>query len=180
MSPQQRRWTVWGGLLAIAGYLAFFADKGPTQPPASVIQASAGHVRAPSRNPELAVKTEKPTSAPIEQHLVALIPRQQLIRESAGNAPDLFAAKSWTPPPPPPLPAPPAPPPTAPAMPFTYVGKKTEAGRWEVYLAQGDMNFIVHVGETVNGVYAVERIEPPLITLVYKPLGQKQTLEIGE
>jgi hypothetical protein len=70
--------------------------------------------------------------------------------------------------------------PTAPPLPYAYVGKKFEAGAWEIYLSRGDMSFIVRQGADLEGNYLVERIDPPNMSFKYRPLGQVQTLSIGE
>jgi hypothetical protein len=92
---------------------------------------------------------------------------------------DLFSTRNWTPPPPPAV-AVSAPPPTAPPLPYTYAGKKQEAGQWEVYLTRGETSYIVRQGAGLDDTYVVERIEPPTMTLKYRPLGQQQNLTIGE
>jgi hypothetical protein len=114
-----------------------------------------------------------------------LVPREGLIPVTSDtrSSANLFGARNWTPAPPPMQPAPPAPPtapPTAPPLPFSYVGKKLEAGAWEVYLAQGESTYIVREGSSVGNAYLVERIQPPTLTLKYQALGQVQTLSIGE
>lgn len=70
--------------------------------------------------------------------------------------------------------------PVAPPLPYTYVGKKQEDGQWEVYLSKGDATYIVRQGSPLEGVYVVERVAPPTMTLKYVPLDQAQTLAIGE
>ena len=68
----------------------------------------------------------------------------------------------------------------APALPFTVLGKKLEAGQWEVYLAKGDQTLIVRQGDVIDGLYRVEKVEPPTLNLVYLPLGQSQNMEMGD
>lgn len=75
------------------------------------------------------------------------------------------------------LDAPPTP--TAPPLPFTVVGKKFEAGAWEVYLAKGDQTYIATLGATVADDYRVNSIMPTQITLTYLPLNTKQTMPTG-
>jgi hypothetical protein len=69
--------------------------------------------------------------------------------------------------------------PTAPALPFTVIGKKFERGTWEVYLAKGDASYIATAGTVLDGEYRVVEIAPPVMTLVYLPLNEKQTLQVG-
>jgi hypothetical protein len=95
-----------------------------------------------------------------------------------GGPAGLFASHSWEPPPPPVAPAPP-PPPTAPPLPYTYVGKKLEAGAWEVYLARGDQVLVVRPDTVIENTYRVGAILPPTLNLTYLPLNQLQPLSIG-
>jgi hypothetical protein len=91
---------------------------------------------------------------------------------------DLFSARSWNPPPPPPAQEPAAP--VAPPLPYAFLGKKLEAGSWEIYLNKGEQTVIVREGEIVDGAWRVDKIAPPSMALTYLPLGQVQTLPIGE
>jgi hypothetical protein len=70
--------------------------------------------------------------------------------------------------------------PVAPPLPYGFIGKKQEAERWEVFLARGEQTFIAREGEVLEGTYRVDRIDPPALTFTYLPLGQVQTLPIGE
>jgi len=76
----------------------------------------------------------------------------------------------------PPASAPPAPPP----LPFTYLGRKLDGGRWEVWLAAGDQTYYVREGSVVERDWAVNAIRPPWLTLTYLPLKTMQTMTIGE
>jgi hypothetical protein len=96
----------------------------------------------------------------------------------------LFESQTWQPPPPPPAPpsarvkpAPP-PPPTAPPVPYTYAGRMVHDGRQSMLLAKGDEVVAVQPGETLDSIYRVESITDTQITLVYLPLGQKQTIPV--
>jgi hypothetical protein len=93
---------------------------------------------------------------------------------------DLFSARSWNPPPPPPPPAQEPAAPVAPPLPYAFLGKKLEAGSWEIYLNKGEQTVIVREGEIVDGAWRVDKIAPPSMALTYLPLGQVQTLPIGE
>lgn len=93
-------------------------------------------------------------------------------------AADLFEVKSWYVPPPPPKPMPP-PPPSAPPLPFVYMGKTIEEGQLTVFLTKQERNYVVKVGDTLDGMYMVEEASPRMMTLVYLPLNIKQTLMIG-
>ena len=103
-----------------------------------------------------------------------------------GDAPagDPFRALSWqsiaaaearknAPPPAPP------PPPQAPPLPFTYMGKLIEDGRIVVVLTQGDRNYVVRQGDTIDGTYRVDAVTEESLSLTYLPLKQKQQLALG-
>ncbi len=115
--------------------------------------------------------------------IVVPTPRETLIDADGTPAQQrLFVSQNWGPPPPPPssTPVPSTPlPPSAPPMPFTYLGKAQAGDTWEVYLARGDKTFIVHDNSVVDDVYRVESIKPPRLSLIYIPLNQQQSLDIG-
>ena len=136
------------------------AELGAAVPPSADRSADKGQARAPTM-------------------ILALRPRADLLGRASR---DLFASQTFDPPPPPPPPvakqaasAPPSPPP----MPFTYLGKKLEDARWEVYLAIGDHTYFVREGSVVERDYAVNAIKPPVLTMTYLPMKQMQTLQIG-
>ena len=70
-------------------------------------------------------------------------------------------------------------PPVAPPLPFTYIGKMASEGKWEVYLARGERTIIVKPESTIESVYRVESIRPPVLSLTYLPLNQAQNMNIG-
>jgi hypothetical protein len=171
--------------LALAAGFAFFGDKTPdiAEP---VARASGSAVTTgPAARPQQAGAPAggaegRAAAAPI----MALQMRDSVIRVGrSGQDPDaLFNSQSWTPPPPPP-PPPQAkivpPPPMAPALSYTYLGKKIEDGVWEVYLARGEKTFIVRAHSILEGNYQVDSIVPPTLSLTYLPLKQVQRITIG-
>jgi hypothetical protein len=146
---------------------------------------------------ERAQRTPTPPTAPVPAAVRApqaadagtilrLVPRSELIGEAGeaafeGN--DLFAGQNLNPPPPPPPepsgPPPPPPAPTAPPLPFTVLGKALADGAYEVYLAQGERTYVVRTNMVIDGMYRVDAIAPPTLTLTYLPLKQVQQLNIG-
>ena len=111
-----------------------------------------------------------------------LKPREELIGVPGEHTDNLFRLHSWAPPPPPVVHikaiAPPKP--VAPPVPFSYLGKKFENGVWEVYLARGNETFVVREKSMIDGTYRAESVHPPVLTLIFLPLKQQQTLPIGE
>ncbi|GAA4030742.1 hypothetical protein [Actimicrobium antarcticum] len=166
-------WLMAAALVVAAG-LALFGDKTADTGIAEPV------TRAPV--PMLAGSATPRPVAPVVGAILVLQPRQALIGGAGSGKPDaLFGSQSWMPPPPPPVVVKPlpAPPPQAPPLPFTYLGKKMEDGRWEVFLARGEQTFIVHEQSVIDGVYRIEAITPPQMSITYLPLRHIQTLTIG-
>jgi hypothetical protein len=190
------------GGVVIAGWLALFGDKTPNGSVAAVVAPTKATAPAKASASVVAPETVAAV-APIaatsaasttstdsnprkgkvkpEPTILVLLSRKELIGgASIANKTDtLFASQSWVPPPPPPVKPSAPPPPTAPAMPFTFIGKKLEDAVWEVYLTKGEQTFIVRDKSVIDATYRVEAIKPPTLTLMYLPLNQMQTLTIG-
>lgn len=165
-----------GLALAVAAGLAAFGDKTPNDEVAEAVERPAAALPAPS-----AAASRNPAPGPREIAILRLQPRDELIGDSAGSVDEhaLFGRQDWTPPPPPPPEPGPPPPPVAPPLPFTFIGKSLEEGKWEVYLASGERTHIAVEGGVIDGAWRVERIAPPLLTLTYLPLNKVQQLNIG-
>lgn len=73
----------------------------------------------------------------------------------------------------------PAPPPPPPPVPFTYIGKLAEGAQTTVFLAAGDRNLVVQVGDVIDNTYKVEEVGASLVVLTYLPQNVKQTIPIG-
>lgn len=193
----RKRWWLWLPLLAMAFWLALFGDKTPT---GGAVSAPTSTSHAPKQTGERLPLPARTSSAAATYSTIAptattpfvldpLIPRSELIlsrKAVARIGGNLFASGSWSPPLPPPLAAtvniaPPAvpPAPAAPKLPFTFVGKKLEAGAWEVFLTRGEQSYVVHEGSVIDNTYRIDNITPPNISLTYLPLGQSQSLSIG-
>jgi hypothetical protein len=89
-------------------------------------------------------------------------------------AANLFAARSWLPPPV----VIRVEDPKAPPLPFLYLGKVLEEDGVVAFLKQGERTLLVHRGET-HANYRVEDITPSHMTFVYLPLNEKQRLIFG-
>lgn len=168
-----------GVALAVAGILAVFGDRGAKQ----TLVESANRSLNPTPPAMQAGKGARLATGPA---IARLISRDMLIGSDLNEvdpiSSKLFASLDWTPPPPPPASAPelpPPPPPSAPPVPFTFLGKSLEEGRWEVYLARGNMAYIAREKSVIDGTYRVDSISPPSLTLTYLPLKQTQRLPIG-
>lgn len=185
-----------GVALAGAAALAVFGDNRPDAEVAEPV-TRAGSAAAAAADAGLAERARTPAVlAPQAEHttqagstaqaapaILRLLPRAALVGlDGAKEGAGAFASRDWTPPPPPP-PAPsappPPPPPTAPPLPFTLLGKAFENGAWEVYLARAGKTYIVKPKTVIDGMYRVDAIAPPFLTLTYLPLNQVQQLNIG-
>lgn len=173
-----QRWAVLLLALGVASWLALFGDRQPgraSDPMSGVVHPTARAIASSAR----ASSPAAPVA--IEQ----LRPRVELARSGTQRVPDLFAPAPWTL-----LPARSAAtvattarsegPEPLPPLPYRFIGKKLEAGRWEVYLSRDDASAIVREGATLDASYRVDRIEPPTLWLTHLPSGKPQTLMIGD
>ncbi len=172
----KRRHILLGGALTLTGALVLFGDKAGSDGVAEAAPRQPARTAAPS-----APRASGAASAPLDVPVGRLLARADLIGAGDPDDASLFGAKDWTPPPPPPprQSVQPAPAPSAPPLPFTVLGKSWGDGQWEVFLAQGERTVIVRAKLVIDGVYRVDAIAPPTLTLTYLPLNQVQQLNIG-
>ncbi len=169
LTPRQR-WAILGTALALTLAAVKWA-------------ASDSDVEVkPAQSPRVATADEMPRNA-------EAVPRLELDRlrrpsHELARA-DPFAPRSWdgearaearrnAPPPPPPAP------PRAPPLPFTYLGKAIEGDQVTAFLARGDSVYVLRAGDTVDGIYQVERLDQRVLVFKYLPLGQRQELALGQ
>lgn len=159
-----------GAALLVAAGFAIYGDKTPN---GALVEAAPRRAATAPRAEAAVLK------APVEQvTILRLQPRLDPLDADAEGG-GAFASRNWTPPPPPAPPAPPPPAPAAPPLPFTYLGKAQEKGAWEVFLARGNETLIVRNQMVIDGVYRIDAIAPPSLTITYLPLKQVQQLNIG-
>jgi hypothetical protein len=93
-----------------------------------------------------------------------------------------LAAKQWSPPPARIVPVVTQPVPVqipqAPVLPFQVIGQLIEDGKVSIFLKYNAQNLVVHVGDTIADTYKVEGLNGSILTLLYLPLNQRQTLEL--
>lgn len=173
-----------GAALLIAAGLVLFGDRTPSDGVAEPVERAA-------RPAATATAVQRTAARPAgegaggETAILRLVPRATLIGE-AGEAAfrsgeGVFLGQNWNPPPPPAPSGPvaPPPPPSAPPLPFTAIGKAVADGQWEVYLARGEQTYVVKNHTVIDGVYRVDAIAPPTLTITYLPMNQVQQLNIG-
>lgn len=178
------RWWLWLPLLGIAAWLALFGDRKDAGDAAAVSVAVPRQPQVAPAEPTSRRAAPQPKAGSAAEPIEALVKRSELVsraRTATSDtiaAQDLFSSRSWTPPPPAAsaIIATPA----APPLPFVYLGKKVEGEVWEVYLSRAEQTFIARVGQTLDASYRVDSIAPPSLVLTYLPLGQSQTLPIGD
>jgi len=66
-----------------------------------------------------------------------------------------------------------------PSLPFRVLGHYIEDAQVVVFLQYGEQNMAVRAGDTIAGQYKVESLSDGVVTLLYIPLNQKQTLQFG-
>ena len=132
----------------------------------------------PSEAPEVVAASPARADNPPVSGRLAGLPEREEIGKRRG---EIFAARSFAPPPPvkpEPAPAAAAAPPVPPPMPYRVAGRVSRGGKTEVVLARGDAVLPVHVGDTLDGGYRVEAIEPDRVTLLYVPLDTRHSLPV--
>jgi len=173
-----------GAALALAAGLAAFGDKTPNEAVAEAVErpgAQPARAATPQRASSTSATPQRASASAAAPAILRLQPRAELIGDIGSAEGELFGSQDWTPPPPPPTQQQSGPPPqpVAPPLPFTFIGKSLEEGKWEVFLASGERTHIATEGGVIDGAWRVERIAPPMMTLTYLPLNQVQQLNIG-
>jgi hypothetical protein len=176
----RQRWVVLVGLLTAtltaAAWLSEEGDRSdPATPAASHSRGEAGRTATPRQASQVNLEKLKPRKLEAPSRDPFAIPSVR--RE----APKSIAAPPAPASPPVAVAVPePPPPPSAPPLPFTYMGKLFSASENKVFLVSGERNLVVREGDTIDATYRVEKVTSYEITLVYLPLNQRQTLEIGD
>jgi hypothetical protein len=178
MKPRQ---LLLGAALALAAGLAAFGDRsGQSEVAEPVTRAGQPQRQSMARAAAPQEQGQAQGSGPA---ILRLAPREALAGDSAdqfqAGANNPFATRDWTAGPAASPPASRPPPPSAPPLPFTYIGKSVGDGAWEVYLARGDLTYLVRERSVLDGAWRVDRIAPPTLTLTYLPLNQVVQLNIG-
>jgi len=170
-----------GAALVAAAGLVLLGDRAPEPDVAEPVERAPRPAAAPTVVARVARENADAGK------ILRLMPRAELIGATGegafAGASNLFAGQNLNPPPAPPPepsgPPPPPPAPMAPPVPFTVIGKGLADGAYEVYLANGERTYVVRTKMVIDGMYRVDAIAPPTLTLTYLPLNQVQQLNIG-
>jgi hypothetical protein len=68
----------------------------------------------------------------------------------------------------------------APPLPFRVMGRYVEDGQTGVFLQHNEHNLVVHSGDTLAHDYKVLSLDGGVLTLLYIPLNEIQTLRVEE
>lgn len=71
-------------------------------------------------------------------------------------------------------------PPQAPPLPFSILGRYVDDGKESIFLHATDRDWAVREGDVIDGKYRVASISDGAMTVIYLPLGQKQTIALGD
>ena len=164
-----RRWVLWIVLLAgVVGLIVF----DPDQPQVGAIVDVAP--RPASRQTGSDAAAGSPRARAQAPMILAIRPRVV-----PGKIDDAFSVRDWRPPRAPAVRPGPRPRAVAPRLPFTVLGKMLQDGAWQVFLGRDERILVVKTLDTIDNVYRVEEIRPPVMTLTYLPLQQRQLVAIG-
>jgi hypothetical protein len=166
-------------LVGVAAAIGAYVIFSPAESVTAVAERDAEHAPAGTRARASQVGARGAGAA----QALALFAHRVADATAAGS---LFAAHSWYVAPPPPPPAPqsaaslvPAKP-TAPPLPYQFMGSYTPEGEAPVvFLMRGDVVYDVHVGDTLENTYSVDKLEGGQLYLTYKPLNIQQQLLAG-
>jgi hypothetical protein len=70
--------------------------------------------------------------------------------------------------------------PAVPEPPFILLVKQFAGGQWKVFLTDQSRTLVVGVGDTLGGVWRVERIDPPSMLMLHVPSSQQRIVRIGD
>jgi hypothetical protein len=141
------------------------ADRqGFTSAPSSASPESPGEQRR---------RAEGPGNASEQVALTTALPERPALGEPRSM---LFGPQSWQPPAPRIAPAPVVP--QAPPMPYRFAGRLVQDGTTQIFLSRDHTPIAIQEDQILDDTYRVESIGEDRVTLVYLPLGQKETIPL--
>lgn len=166
--PQQRR-----GLFLVAALLLLLAWV--------IYDAMFSERPAPEPPP-------RPTAAARTAPSAGTGPREPAATADTSAPVDIFAVRSWEPPPAEAAPAPteanaaaPPAPPEAPPLPFRYLGRLNEPGQAPVFFLGDEEDHVLAVrpGDPIGPDYRVGRFREGRLEFIYRPMKAQQFLAVG-
>jgi hypothetical protein len=179
MTAVTKRHVLLGAALLATLAAAWFAPTG--DPAAGVVDATRPAAARTAAAPRMRQRGAVPVQA---VGVLAIRPRTQSAADDASDAALFASLQPAVSPAPASAPAVAAAEPmaaasSAPPLPFKLLGRIDEPGRSAVFLQYNDQNLVVRVGETIADQYRVESLKGSTLTLLYLPLNQTQTLDVG-
>lgn len=93
---------------------------------------------------------------------------------------DVFAVRTWEPPKPVVARPMPPPPPQAPPLPFRFLGRIADPDKGTAFLLiHGEQILSVGVGDRIDDIYRVDKLEGGQLYFLYQPLKIRQSLAVG-
>lgn len=171
-SSVNRRWPILLTLLLGSAALVIFSDPpgaGRPSGPARAVERKPVSITEKRANPASTSALARTSSTTVikssttsrmgamssETMILAITPSAPA--STTNNQRVALGAHSWNPPPPPPSPSSPA----APPLPYTFLGKQQQDGRWRLFLGRADRTIIAKVGDVLDRTYRVDSIAPP-------------------
>ncbi|MFH1870217.1 MAG: hypothetical protein ABIK82_03310 [Pseudomonadota bacterium] len=157
----RRRWIVIAALSAPATYWLLSAPIGGQIPSQMQVPIPVSSVRPSETAPTVGVESS------IAKHVNGRV--------------DLFAPRTWEPPPPPVVPVSvPHQSPQAPPLPFKFFGRIQDPGQAPSFiLSRGAEMITVRVGDRIEPAYLVDKFDGTQLHLVYVPMNIRQTIFVG-
>lgn len=177
VSLRQRRWIL--GITLLLTVAAAASVETQVDEDNGVVQADTSRVRVQQQKVDPMASAEPSVSVSSAGDFAGDILVEKLKRPALPEKiKNMFPTKSWYVPPPV---SKIVQRPSAPSLPFVYIGSMREdENKYSVFLERQGRTYIVSAGDTIDVNYRVEAITPPIMTLIYLPLDEKQTVQIGE
>lgn len=167
LPPLPRRWWLAVPTLLAAGGVSWLLNR-PAPAPEAVPPPQAG-IKAPRT-------AQQPAAPPLASSGADRDAGGDAMPQPAEQAADIFAVRTWEPPPPP-VDTTPQPPP----LPFRFLGRIAVPGKGTAFmLTEGERVLVVNVGDSIGSDYRVEKYEKGQLLFRYRPMNIRQALAVGE
>ncbi|WP_028454220.1 hypothetical protein [Chitinilyticum litopenaei] len=150
---------------------------------------AAAELETPARRAPKRAEAPPRAASAASAASAAAIQKGSPVASAASAVVNLFPRQTWAPPPTPTPVPPPPPPPSAPPLPFVMAASWHENGIDQFIVEAQGQQFVlceqcnsvgrIRPGDTVLGVYRLDRVSRDLIVFTYLPLNQQQQLPTG-